>query len=140
MAVNLNELQALVTDWDLKNKAKDAAVLAEREAREKLVQYAFGEQLKEGSGNKLEIGFGMLLQVDHKISRKISDMALFEQKRASGEIPTDVVDALVRYKPELSISGWKNAPASARLFFADVVEEKPGTPSVKIVPQKAPTK
>lgn len=140
MAVILTDLQKLVTEWDIKNKAKDAAVLAEREAREALVAYAFPDGMKEGSGNKQEIGYGMLLQVDHKITRKITDMALFEQKRASGEIPTDVVDALVRFKPELSISGWKAAPASARLYFADVVEEKPGTPSVKIVPQKAPSK
>lgn len=137
MAVHLNEAQTLVSDWDTKKKALDKAVLEERTARDLLFATVFPNPV-EGSGNKFDIGFNKILQATYRINRKISDMALFESKRAAGEIPTDIVDALVRFKPELSETGWKNAPSSARLFFADVVEEKPGAPSFKLVSKKAP--
>lgn len=128
------EVQALVSKWHAAKKAADEAILAERTAREALVNSVFPE-IVEGAGNKADIGFGMMLQVTGTVSRKI-DMAVFDSIKPN--IPTDILDSVIRYKPDLVVGAWKSLPLSAKKLLADAVEEKPGAPQVKIVPKKKP--
>lgn len=132
--LTMDQVQALVTDWNAKKKAADAATLAEREARELLVSSVFPE-LTEGAGNKAEIGFNMILQVTHPINRKL-DVALFDSMKAN--IPADIIDSVIRYKPEVVVGAWKTLPMSAKKLLAEAVTESPGSPQVKIVPKKKP--
>lgn len=129
---SLAEIQAAVTAWDKANRAKDAAVLKERELRDVLVNMAF-PNVEEGAGNKTDIGHGTVLQVTGVISRKI-DIAVFDSLKH--KVPADVLDAVIKNKPELIVGAWKTLPASSKKLLAPAVEEKPGTHQVKLVPKK----
>lgn len=130
----MTEAQALVTDWDAKKKAADKAVLEERSARSAMINAIF-PNVEEGAGNEFVIGYGFMLKVTGVITRKLDVGALDAIKTT---IPTDVYDAVIRTKPELSVTGWKALPASAKNLFATCVTEEPGTSSAKIIPMKKP--
>lgn len=134
--LTLDQVQALVTTWNAAKKTADAAILAEREARDALVKSVFPE-IAEGAGNKADIGYGMMLQVTGTISRKI-DVAQFDAMRAANQIPADIIDSVVRFKPDLVVGAWKSLPMSAKKLMADCVTESWGAPQVKIVPKKKP--
>lgn len=131
-AITPEEIQRLTSVWHKAAEASAAAQLAERTARTALISYAFPE-VQEGSKNIAEIGFGKQLQVTGMITRKL-DMAALEALKPTVE--ADVIDAIVRMKPELSVSAWKALPHSIRLQLADAVEEKPGAHQVKIIDKK----
>lgn len=77
----------------------------------------------------------MILQVTGTVTRKV-DMAVLETLKLT--VPPDILDVVIRYKPEVSVSGWKNQPESVKRMLADAITETPGTPQVKIVPKKKP--
>lgn len=133
-ALSLEQVQALVSDWHAKKAISDKAVLAEKEARALLVNSIFPDPV-EGAGNKADIGHGMILQVTHTITRKL-DIALYDAMKPN--IPADIIDSVIRMKPELSVSAWKTLPHSAKMLLAEAVTEKPGSPQVKIVPKTKP--
>lgn len=132
--LTLAQVQTLVTDWNAKKKAADTAALAEREARALLVGSVFPE-LVEGAGNKADIGHNMILQVTGTITRKV-DMAMLEPLKTT--IPAEIMDLVIRMKPEVSASNWKAQPLSVKKLFGDAITETPGTPQVKLVPKKKP--
>lgn len=122
----------LTTIWHQASEASARAQLAEREARRALIEYTFPD-VAEGSDNKIDIGFGKVLQVTGVITRKL-DMAVLEALKPT--VDADVIDAIVRTKYDLSVSAWKALPNSIRLKLADAVTETPGAHQVKIVDKK----
>jgi hypothetical protein len=132
----LNEVHDLLAIWHSAKEQADLASLAEKEARKKLIEAAF-PTLVEGAGNKYNVGFGKTLQVTGVITRKL-DMAALDAIRAEGKVAPDVIDSIVRQKPELVVATWKALPVSIRETMADAVEEKWGSHQVKLVAQKDP--
>lgn len=126
------EIQAAITAWNNAVRVKDAAVLAERELRDQLINMAF-PTVDEGAGNKRDVGFGTVLQVTGVISRKL-DIAIFDSLKHT--VPADVLDAVIKNKPDLIVGAWKTLPATSKALLAPAVEEKPGTHQVKLVPKK----
>lgn len=133
----LEEIQQLVTKWNNAKKAAAAAQLTERELRDQLVKKAFPADLVEGAGNKKDIGHGMIMQVTGVITRKI-DLAVFDSLKHT--VPQDVLDVVIRNKPDLIVGAWKKLPMSSKALLAPAVEEKPGTPSIELVAKKKPDK
>lgn len=136
MTTTTEEIQGLVSVWHRAKEASDLAQLAEREARKKLIEVAF-PSLAEGAGNKYNIGFGKTLQVTGVITRKL-DMAALDLLRSENKVQPDIIDSIVRNKPELVVATWKALPVSIRESMASAVEEKWGSHQVKLVAQKDP--
>lgn len=91
----------------------------------------------EGSTNKYALGFGKMLELTHRINRKLDEAAL-DMAVMGGTISPDLISQVVKYKPEVSVSGYKSLDADGKLLFADIVTEEPGTPGLKIITPKRP--
>lgn len=89
----------------------------------------------EGSTNKFDIGFGKLLELTHRITRKLDeaalDVAVMEHK-----ISPDLISQVIKYKAEVSTSGYKALSADDAKLFADIVTVEDGMPGLKIITPK----
>ena len=100
----------------------------------------FGEQFPnpvEGSDNKVDLGGGWILQATQPYTRSV-DAAVASTLRADKET-RKLVDSVLDYKPSLKTREWKALTDNERVILADLVIEKPGTPSLKITfPKRKP--
>lgn len=103
---------------------------AELALRKELASKAFPTPV-EGSGNKLPLTDGWILQMDYPINRKVDEALLLNLKPQLLEhgIP---VDDLVRYKPDLATGAYRKLTDEQRAEFDAVLEIKPGTPALEV--------
>lgn len=122
----------LIETWNAANSALAVARANEKAAREALAGTLFPDPV-EGSGNKIDIGYGSVLQLDHKINRRL-DEAELDAIRVG--IPEEVFSTIVNVKLSLSVTEWKRADDATKELFHGAVTEAPGAPSLKIVQPK----
>ena len=124
----------LVHEWFKLNESLADLKAKEMELRKQVMANCFPSP-KEGSGNKLSLGDGYIVQMDHKISRKLDETA-FLASRAQLEADGFETDKLVKTKLELSDTIFKKLNDEQKHTFAQFVTEKPGSGSIKVVKPK----
>ncbi len=106
---------------------------------------------KEGTNNRpLEDGTGAVLKAQHVISRTVDVGTLDALKKAQADAlaagpeappsnaPKLPFDELVKWKPELSISKYRELTKEERMYFDQCLVIKPGSPQLEIViPKRA---
>ena len=112
--------------------AEQASMLRVQELalRKELVARLFVDP-KEGTNSLTLPTFGWKLVMQHVITRTVDVATLTASKEAlrAAEIS---VDALIRYKPELSVSAFRKLTDEQHKLFDNVLVSKPGCPSLEI--------
>lgn len=120
-----------VTEKDLAEWFKLAAELKALRASEmtmrKRIVKAFFPNPKEGS-NKTTLSDGYVLEMTQPIERSIDVAALdaLGEQLDEANVPTD---ALLKYKPSLVVSSYRNLTPEQLEVFDQVLTIKPGSPS-----------
>jgi len=126
------EKQALYDEVSAWKKITDKIaplVAEEKELRKKLCEKWF-KSPREGT-NKIVLGFGKELKMTYMITRKLDEAALDAASLAK-LIDPELVGQVVKYKPSVSVSGWKELSPDQRSKFKDIITEEPGSPQLKI--------
>lgn len=134
-------------NWYKANEAAAAASAAEKLAREALTPYF--ASATEGT-NTIELGFGKQLKVECRINRTIDpaqlsalqDFAKDEADQSPEAIALRaqtkaLLEELIRYKPDLSVTAFKALDADQKKIVGDLVTEKLGSYGVSIHTPKA---
>ena len=134
----------LIIEWRKAQAALNAAKEAEAALRASVVSTFFPTEAAatdaEGTRN-VELGNGWKLKAVFKINRTLNNkddatdkaLAKIEKLGAEGKLWADL---MVTWKPELSKRDYDRAPDKYKKILAEVLTEKPGTPSVELVEPK----
>ncbi len=128
--------QATAKEWF--DVAKQLAVLKVKEAelRKQMADAAFPEaDRKEGANNKLDIGDGYILQLDHKINRTIDEASVRTLTEDMRQSKVSIDDVFVS-KLSLGKSAYNKLSEDQLKLVDQCITEKPGTPGLKIVKPK----
>jgi len=112
---------------------------AEAMLRRRLADHFFPNPTEGSRDNKhpLDDGTGAILQMDHKVNRKVLEPELAAYKAASAEDGANMPDLpwnkLVKYTPELVKAEYNKLTAEERKACDTVLEIKPGMPELKVV-------
>ena len=108
----------------------------ERDARAEIFGLAFPEPTEGRSDNKLDLGTGYVLQGDHKITRTVEEEAIKKLMKKPKSRAAELLEHVIRWKPELKTKEWKALLPADRKLIAEVVVEKPGMASLDITQPK----
>ena len=129
-------IQDQLAEWNEISTWLDKAKKREMELRVSIARHFFPTPV-EGV-NKTLLPDGSELKVTHKINRSL-DIAVLDT--VMNELPPDSpfrnVGVLVEYKPALVMDGFRALPEQEALIFAQALIEKPGAPSLEVLPPKA---
>lgn len=104
--------------------------------RGRIVRLAWGANLKEGSKNTFALPDDYKLKGEHSINRKLDEAAVVV-KRPQFTDAGIRCDQLFKPKLELSITEYRQLTDEQRLLVDQVLEIKPGSTALEIVPPKA---
>ena len=135
---------AVPTNADIAEWYKLQAQLAPLKATEAMMRTRlaghFFPNPTEGSAenkHKLEDGTGAILQMDHKVNRKVLPPELDTLKAkidAEGSnLPKLPFNKLIKYTPELVKAEYNKLTAEERALFDEALDIKPGMPDLKVV-------
>jgi hypothetical protein len=122
-----------LNDWyDLQSKL---AIIKDQEMElRKKIFSAYFPSPTEGV-NTAPLSEGWVIKGTHKITRSIDEaMLLAKQDELLKE--GIAINDLIRRKPELNLKAYKALPDRASLLFSQVLDIKPGSPSLEIVKPK----
>jgi hypothetical protein len=114
-----------MAEWISLNEQIDALKARELVLRAEIFAAAF--PTPEEGVNTLVTPEGVI-KGTHKINRTLDAKAW---EKIAPSIPSDVQASLVTAKLALNLPAWKALTPSQRLYLADAVNEKPGTPSLE---------
>ena len=135
---------AKILAWEAAVKALAAAKDAEAALRKEVLAEAFAfdpEALREGTEN-FELGNGYKLKAVFKISRNLNNEneavdKLLSKIEKTGPEGAFIAERLVKWKPELSVTEYKNLPDKFRKIIDEVVTSKEATPALELVAPKS---
>ncbi len=134
------ELYKRITAWEDSKAAAAAAKLAEINARDELVKFAFPE-VAEGV-QKIELPDARVLKVTGKKKFDLADddkvEAALLKMAAAAEDGAFYAKRVVKRKLELATGEFKKLPPALKKIFDKVVTIKPATPEVEVVRPKEP--
>lgn len=126
--------QAKLARWFELTTKMDEIKAEEIALRKELFAGAFPDPTEGSAKNKLPLDDGFILQGDYKINRSVD--AAVVSALAKGDNTAPLVGKLIDYKPSLVLKEWKALTDDDLKLVADMVIEKPGTPTLKIVKPK----
>lgn len=129
-----NEQIQICDEWNRVNEQLAELKSREADLRKQLLEICFPE-VQEGSGNKLELTDGFIVQATGKINRSLDEEQFLASKNQLAKDGFDV-EALTKTKVSLNESNFKKLKDEQKHIFAQFVTEKPGSSSVKIVKPK----
>jgi hypothetical protein len=112
---------------------------AEAMLRRRIADHFFPKPVEGSKENKypLNDGTGAILQMEHKINRKVLEAELDAYKTASKEEGANLPDLpwnkLIKYTPELVTAEYRKLTKEERAACDLVLEIKPGMPSLEVV-------
>lgn len=112
---------------------------AEAMLRRRIADHFFPNPTEGSKENKYPIndGTGAILQMDHKINRKVLepelDVLKAKIKAEGSNLPKLAFNKLVKYTPELVKAEYNKLTEEERRLFDEALEIKPGMPEVKVV-------
>lgn len=117
-------------------------IMAEELAlRKELVEAFFNTKIEGTQSAPLSNGGGWMVKANIKLERKIDETALPAVLESLRELKVTTTDTLVKYKPTLSLSAYKNLQKlnnEASKVFDQCLTIKPGTPTLEMVPPPVP--
>ena len=135
---------AKILAWEAAVKALAAAKDAEAALRKEVLAEAFAfdpEALREGTEN-FELGNGYKLKAVFKISRNLNNEneavdKVLSKIEKTGPEGAFIAERLVKWKPELSVTEYKNLPDKFRKLIDEVVTSKEATLALELVAPKS---
>lgn len=128
--------------YPLMNKAKEL-VEQEKEVRAQIVGLIYPDSFDERGTDRFELGGGWALDLERRMNVKIEPEQLPAIREEVMKLPVDPetgempsIEAAVRFKPELSESGWDSLRDDVRALLQPAVTFTPGSPGFKIKPPK----
>lgn len=134
------ELQTQVKEWKASEERLAKAKADEMELRTALVTKWF-PNFDEGTNtgllreDNLKCGMPMNRTVNQEQYQSAWDWATKEDTPPRMRLRT-LLELVFRPKVELSVGTWKDLNDDERKKLADIVTEKPGTPTLKLEPRK----
>lgn len=125
-------LVGLLAAYEEAKRDRERAEVREREARDVLVAHAFPSP-KEGTNNA-PLPDGSVLKGKFVNYYKVK--AGDQLDAALKLLPPAIRSALVKWKPEVSVSTYKALDATQQRVFNEVLTISPGSPQLEIVPPK----
>lgn len=125
--------QEEINEWYVVQQRLAVDSVREMELRKKIFGTFFTEP-KEGV-NTFPMTDGYVMKGTYKINRKIlvADLDLWLPDFQQAKLP---IDALIERKPSLNASAYKKLEKEAQELFDNVLEIKPGAPTLEIVKPK----
>lgn len=120
-----------------------AAKAAEAAARARVRALLYPDSWDKEGTDKFELPGGWVLEVKRTINVKIEESQLQAIRESieklpvdpdTGEVPT--WEGALKFKPDLSLSGYNNLRDDVRVLLSEALEFTPGTPGVKVIPPK----
>lgn len=111
-------------------------VMRERDLRVMAIEATFGMELPDEGTQSLDIGQDYLCKVVVKLNYTVADTP--EMRNDFTAIIGERAANVVKFKPDLSISGWKGLTQEERDKLAAHVTVKPGMPTLAIIPPGEP--
>jgi len=135
-----SERDTLISKWLEAQAASKAAVETERLLRVQVMQSFFPEkQPDEGTVNE-ELGNGYKLKFVFKqnitLNKDKVEDALSEIERL-GEDGKFIAGRLIKFKPELSLTEYKQLEPKMKKIIDKVITSKPGSPTIEFIEPKA---
>lgn len=135
------ERDALLLRWQNAKNALELAKETELELRNEIVAGVFDPTKEEGT-ETFELGNGYKIKAVKKLNYTLNneddavDRALtkIEKLGAEGKF---IADRLVKWKPDLSISEYRQLGDKYKKHIDEVLTVKPGTPSLTLIEPKA---
>jgi hypothetical protein len=118
----------LYNQWIEAKEAEKAAQEKRREIEDKLIAEMKIDETSEGA-TTIE-GKGHIVKITTRFNRKINAESV--QSIAIENGMESMVNTLFRWKPEISLTAWRNADKSITDLFAAAVTTTPGRPSFSI--------
>ena len=131
-----NEMSDKLWAWQLLRQriATDCKPLldAEMAARKELVAAFFPWGMREGV-NTLDLGEGYQFKVNHQVKREVDREQL---DAVCLQLPEGTRDWVIRWKPELELTRYREMPAEYRTVFDACITTKPQSPQAQVVTPK----
>lgn len=126
---HFKKLENLLPEWYLITKKIAPLRDSESAMRKSIFSMAFPEP-KEGT-NSLKLADGYVLKGVYGFNRKIDNDVLTNifEKLTEAEIP---IDMLVKYKPEVKVTIYKELSEHQRKLFDECLTIEPASPSLKV--------
>lgn len=124
-------LNQAIQEWWLVDQHRKDVQARELALRKRIFEEAFPTPAEGAERNKMSLGEGWILQGDYRIHRTV-DEAMVATLRGMGDNVATIVDGVIRWKPELKLKEWKALDADTRKLLAEIVVEKPGTPTLEV--------
>lgn len=137
MASGISDRDNLIMAWKQAETELAAIKSKELALRNEIVALCF-EPGREGTQN-LDLGMGYKLKAVIKNNYNLANRegqtdAAIAAMEKSGQEGKFIAERLVRWKPDLSISEWRNLPEKFRKLFQNALTISPATPSLELVP------
>lgn len=127
---------AAIMQWTKSVVELATAKKEEAALRDFVVKLAFPSHKDSGTEN-FELGKGYKLKATFKLNFKFPDIAklnsVLDQFEAKGDAGKLLAERVVKWKPELSLTEYKQLPAEYAALLTPVIETSPGTPSLELV-------
>jgi hypothetical protein len=129
-----SEAQQKFVAWQQMAQQLEAIKDQELQLRLEVIDAYFPDRNDEGT-HTLKLEEGWKLQCVTRISRRLEN-AKGETDAVVKQLPPEMADKAVVWKPDLKMRGYRDLPPEYRVLVDSVVTSKPGTPSLKLVPPK----
>lgn len=129
---------ALILTWQESQKALAKAKEAEAVNRQAVI--ALFNAAPDASGvQNIDLGSGYKLKATFKLNHKISGdvTKMLDKLEKSGDEGKFIAERLVKFKPELALTEYKNLPDKLRKLVDEFIVTSPALPSVELVEPKS---
>lgn len=127
------QAMAALANWFTQSQQLAALRAAEAPARQQVANYFIPEP-EEGT-NRVDIGGGYDLKLDHKLNRTVDEAALLAVTAQQAQALGLDFTALFRWKPELNIGAYRTLTPAQRDFVDGLLDIKIGLPALSVVPK-----
>lgn len=122
-------LETLAAGWVAAKKAEAEAIEARRKIEDEILEASKISTLDEGS-NSVPIP-GFKVKVTTRMNRKVDGDKL-QMLALENDIPYETLQALFRWKPEVSLKEWKAADPAVTSILVDAITTSAGRPTFSI--------
>lgn len=134
---------AKILEWQEATKELAAAKETEAALRKQVLAMCFDWDYDDREGTQnVELGNGYKLKAVFKLNRRLDNkddkvdkiLTKIEKSGPEGEF---IAERLVKWKPELALSEYKNLPEKFKKLIDEVLTASPGTPGLELVIPKS---
>lgn len=125
----MSSLQDLAAQWMAAKQAEAAAIEQRRSLEDAILEAAKLSTIDEGT-NSIDVP-GFKVKVTTRFNRKVDGDKL-QMLALENDISYETLQALFRWKPELSLKEWKAADPAVTSILVDAITTSAGRPTFSI--------